>query len=491
MPADSQSFVVRGACVLSTSAGLVGQPASLILTNIQDGAAYELQASDGKNSIVFESAAPVAFTLASPPLAGPGFNFTVLNLGAGTVTMTPVSGQINDAANLALTQGQGASVWTDAGSYYANLGAGSGGGGATGATGPAGPTGATGPSGGETGATGPAGQTGQTGATGPSGNTGPTGATGPTGPTGGTGPTGPSGPTGSTGSGANIIVTDGVTTVNPASTIDFTSGATVSDGGGGTANVAITGGGGGTFAGLSDVSVPSPWNYGFVSYVSGTGKWSQSNSMYAQPNSGGSGSGLTFLASSAADGTGGGFVYIGGGHQDGGGGGATLEAGLTFNLGASGGNFYGAGGDSHAGNGGTAIITGGGGGAGYTGGSATLQGGHTISGGAGAGGNAVVSGGNSAYGGPGGLVHLYGGAGASGGGIIAIAGSGSAGAGGTFRITAGNAGGAGDYNGGDIYLAPGTGVNAGRHGVIYANLPSSAGPSGSLYVLAGVVKVSP
>lgn len=43
--------------------------------------------------------------------------------------------------------------------------------------------------------------------------------------------------------GGSIAITDGVTTVNPAKVLDFTSGATVTDGGGGTANVAISGGG--------------------------------------------------------------------------------------------------------------------------------------------------------------------------------------------------------------------------------------------------------
>ena len=47
------------------------------------------------------------------------------------------------------------------------------------------------------------------------------------------------------GGGGSISVTDGTTTVNPATTLDFTSGATVTDGGSGTAEIAITGGGGG------------------------------------------------------------------------------------------------------------------------------------------------------------------------------------------------------------------------------------------------------
>ena len=44
------------------------------------------------------------------------------------------------------------------------------------------------------------------------------------------------------GSGSSLTVTDGVTTVTPVTTIDFTSGAVVTDGGGGIADIAIAGG---------------------------------------------------------------------------------------------------------------------------------------------------------------------------------------------------------------------------------------------------------
>ena len=44
-----------------------------------------------------------------------------------------------------------------------------------------------------------------------------------------------------TGGADSIAVCDGVTTVNPATSLDFTSGATVTDGGGGVAQVAISG----------------------------------------------------------------------------------------------------------------------------------------------------------------------------------------------------------------------------------------------------------
>ena len=137
----------------------------------------------------------------------------------------------------------------------AGVAGGTGASGAAGTTGPAGPTGATGPSGGPTGATGASGLIGLTGSTGPTGPSGgPTGATGATGagatgatgvdgPTGAAGPTGATGvgATGATGAGAALTVTDGSTTVTSAGTIDFTSGATVTDGGGGLAEVVITG----------------------------------------------------------------------------------------------------------------------------------------------------------------------------------------------------------------------------------------------------------
>lgn len=53
------------------------------------------------------------------------------------------------------------------------------------------------------------------------------------------------------GSGTALTVTDGVTTVTNVSEIDFTSGVVVTDGGGGTADVAVSGSGGGTVTSVS------------------------------------------------------------------------------------------------------------------------------------------------------------------------------------------------------------------------------------------------
>jgi len=58
-------------------------------------------------------------------------------------------------------------------------------------------------------------------------------------------------PSGSGSSGSPLTVTDGVTSVLNVTTIDFASNATVTDAGGGTAEVAITGGSGT----VTDVSV--------------------------------------------------------------------------------------------------------------------------------------------------------------------------------------------------------------------------------------------
>lgn len=63
-------------------------------------------------------------------------------------------------------------------------------------------------------------------------------------------------PTSSQGSGGggSVEVTDGVTTVNPASELDFTSGVVVTDGGGGNAQLAVSGSGGGTVTAVSSAN---------------------------------------------------------------------------------------------------------------------------------------------------------------------------------------------------------------------------------------------
>lgn len=116
------------ACGLTNPSGTVGVG---ILTNSQSGSSYDIQASDCGKGLTFTNAAPVNVGLLDPASAGTGYWFLVVNLGAGTATLTPASGQINGASYLPLTKNQGALVWTDGVSYYAELGTGSGSGGVT------------------------------------------------------------------------------------------------------------------------------------------------------------------------------------------------------------------------------------------------------------------------------------------------------------------------------------------------------------------------
>jgi len=161
--------------------------------------------------------------------------------------------------------------------------------------GPPGPTGATGPTGPSGGPTGPTGATGAAGATGATGAgaTGATGAVGPTGPTGATGQTGATGARGPAGSGSNIIVSDNTTTVNPAGEIVFTSGATVTNAGGGVANVAISSGGrvvADITTGASPLTLTEPFADVYVITTGGSGSFETINlpaySAYADANVG-------------------------------------------------------------------------------------------------------------------------------------------------------------------------------------------------------------
>lgn len=81
-------------------------------------------ASQGK-LVTFKNSSAVAVTLDSA--AGAGFFCAVENLGAGTATLTPSSGTINGAANLALTTGSGGWLFFDGTNWEAVTGGGGGG----------------------------------------------------------------------------------------------------------------------------------------------------------------------------------------------------------------------------------------------------------------------------------------------------------------------------------------------------------------------------
>lgn len=85
------------------------------VVNAQTGTSYTAQCSDMGALLTFNNAAPVAVTLPSAATACFNSNWAASfkNNGAGTVTLTPATGTINGAANVALLNGQGLAVVSD------------------------------------------------------------------------------------------------------------------------------------------------------------------------------------------------------------------------------------------------------------------------------------------------------------------------------------------------------------------------------------------
>lgn len=87
--------------------------------------------SDRCKLVTFSNGSAIAVSIAQ---AGSGGNFaagwkgTVLDLGAGTATITPATSTINGASTLVITTGQGCDIYSDGSNYKANCGVGSGGG---------------------------------------------------------------------------------------------------------------------------------------------------------------------------------------------------------------------------------------------------------------------------------------------------------------------------------------------------------------------------
>jgi len=87
--------------------------------NAQTGTTYTFVCTDATKLVTFNNSNPVAATLfaATDPCSGPGIMFSVKNIGAGNVTITPVSGTINGSASLILQPLQGADIWNDGANY--------------------------------------------------------------------------------------------------------------------------------------------------------------------------------------------------------------------------------------------------------------------------------------------------------------------------------------------------------------------------------------
>lgn len=405
------------------------------MVNAQTGTSYTFVAGDcdpaGQKLVTFNNAASVAVTLPQAGASGQflgGCTINVVNLGAGTVTITPTTSTINAAASQALGQYAGGQIFNDStpasggtGNYIFQSGLNS--------AGPVSTASITG-----TASTFPI--NGLAAAQG--GSVTITGGTSSTSANAG---------------GATALVggTPGATGIGGAATV--TGGAGLGGAAGGAATVTAGAGqgtGAGAIAGLvGGASGAGATGNGGISRVVGGAATSTNGS-------GGAGQ----LTGGAATGTGtGGAATITGGL-----GGATNAVGGAASLTAGAGQGTGAGAVSS--------VVGGASGAGATGngGAASVTGGAAAST-AGTGGAASLVGGAGTTTGAGGAIAVTGGAGgnAAAGGAVAIAAGASTGAAGAAVTITSGGGNAGTAAGGDISLVAGAAVSTGQPGLVKVN----------------------
>ena len=87
----------------------------------QTGTTYTILAADENKLLTFNNGSSVAVTLpvATTSGFGAGAFFTLYNIGAGAVTVTPTTSTINGGATIVLNQGQGAYISSDGTNYSA------------------------------------------------------------------------------------------------------------------------------------------------------------------------------------------------------------------------------------------------------------------------------------------------------------------------------------------------------------------------------------
>lgn len=88
--------------------------------NAQTGTTYTVLTGDRSKLVTFSNAAAVAVTL--PQAASTGFatnyKFKAMNLGAGTVTITPTTSTIDGAASITLTTNQSIDIFSNETNYF-------------------------------------------------------------------------------------------------------------------------------------------------------------------------------------------------------------------------------------------------------------------------------------------------------------------------------------------------------------------------------------
>jgi hypothetical protein len=86
--------------------------------NAQVGTSYTVVASDSGKLVTLSNSAAVAVTLPVATSFPAQFFLYFTNLGAGTVTITPTTSTLDNAANIILLKGQGVLVFSDGNNYW-------------------------------------------------------------------------------------------------------------------------------------------------------------------------------------------------------------------------------------------------------------------------------------------------------------------------------------------------------------------------------------
>lgn len=90
--------------------------------SLQTGTSYNFSMSDSGKLLRFSNGSSIAGSLPNPTTLGPRWNVHIWNAGAGTLTLTPVSGTINGASSFAVESSKGSTVWSDGSNYYVESG---------------------------------------------------------------------------------------------------------------------------------------------------------------------------------------------------------------------------------------------------------------------------------------------------------------------------------------------------------------------------------
>lgn len=123
---DNSTGFITPAIVRTTFTDFINSWQQYTGVNPQTGTTYNVVASDYGQLVTLTNAAPVAVALPQATGAFSTFNIYVSNLGAGLVTITPVTSTINGGSTFTLTQNQAVWIISDGTNWQVWRGFGSG-----------------------------------------------------------------------------------------------------------------------------------------------------------------------------------------------------------------------------------------------------------------------------------------------------------------------------------------------------------------------------